>query len=307
MAEKLAKRGIRESVRKAHSRLLSGQVKSVTCAKSGLRLWLERCPFTEASLQTWIPATLDSLIIWASEARWLYSEQLRSLLRLDGTQTPPWLDGLHKLARYHSAIKSMVKLAAKQPEILAGIHIAEVKAPDSRPFSLPSEKAPLLEAVKNLVKKDSEMIMERLEKHLATQDVEAQLRRACRLNLTLHAEMQILIFYEGNPGLTPRLPFIGTSKKACFLCHEYLLLHRLRLQVSACHQKIYPSWMPPPYYPTPGRYKSTPFLKLSRKMEQLTKRELKTALTAPRRPRNQDSTAGPSLTITTTVPSTRME
>jgi len=244
---------------------------------------------------------MAKLIDWASQARWRYSEQLQSLLGLDRTQKPPWLDRLHKIARYHSAIKYMVRLAAKQPEVFACIHIREVEAPSSRSFSLPNEKAPVLAAVKNLVKEDSGTTMQQLEKHLSTQDVEAKLRKACRLELTLHAEMQIIVFYEGNPSLVPRMPFIGTSKKACFLCHEYLLRHPLGLQVSACHQKIYPSWMPPPYYPIPGRFKSTPFVKLSRHIEQLTKRELKTALTAPRRPKNLDSTAGPSLTITATT------
>lgn len=240
------------------------------------------------------------LINWASQARWLYSEQLQSLLRLLDAQEPPWLDSLHKIARYHSAIKSMVKLAAKQPGVFSAIHIREVEAPSPLYFSLSNEKTPLLAAVKNLVGADSGTTMEQLEKHLGTHKVETQLRRACRLDLTLHAEMQIVVFYEGNPSLVPQMPFIGTSKKACFLCHEYLLQHPLRLQVSACHQKIYPSWMPPPYYPIPGRFKNPPFVKLSRDIEQLTKRELKTVLTAPRRPRNQDSTAGPSLTITAT-------
>jgi len=302
IVERVEKRGIRNSLQEAHSRLLAGQVKPETRAKPGLKLWLESCPFMAASLQTWSPATLAMLIDWASQARWLYSEQLQSLLGLDDTQKPPWLDSLHKIARYHSAIKSMVKLAAKQPEVFASIHIQELKAPKPRPFSLSNEKAPLLAAVKSLVTEDSEMTMEQLEKHLGTQDVEARLRRACPLNLTLHAEMQIVVFYEDNPSSAPQMPFIGTSKKACFLCHEYLLQHPLRLQVSACHQKIYPSWMPPPYYPTPGRFKSTPFAKLSKRIEQLTKRELKTALTAPRRPRNYDSTAGPSLTTTASVP-----
>lgn len=300
IAERVEKRGIRDFLREALSRLLAGQVKQETLAKPGFKLWLESGPFTAASLRTWSPATMTMLIDWASQARWLYSEQLQSLFGFDA-QKPPWLDSLHKIARYHSAIKSMVKLAVKQPEILAGIRIREIKAPNSRKFSLPNEKGHLLAAIKNLVREDARMTIEQLEKHLDKQDVEGQLHRACRLNLTLHAEMQIVMFYEGNPSSAPRMPFIGTSKKACFLCDEYLLQHPLRLQVSACHQKIYPSWMPPPYYSVPGRFKSTPFFKLSKNIEQLTKRELKTALTAPRRPKNQDSTAGPSLTTTATV------
>ncbi|KAM0547830.1 hypothetical protein ACHAPJ_010176 [Fusarium lateritium] len=144
--------------------------------------------------------------------------------------------------------------------------------------------------------------MEQLGQHLDTQNVEARLRKACHLDLTLHAEMQIVVFYEGNPEYVPRMRFIGTSKKACFLCDKYLRQHPLRLQVSACHQKIYPSWMPPPYYRVSGKLRNIPFIKLGDEIEKLTRRELETALTAPRRPWNYDSTAGPSLTLTATVP-----
>lgn len=301
IAEWVEKRGIRSSVREAHSRLLSGQMKPETRVMPELRLWLESCPFTAAPVKTWSPATVARLIHWASQARWSYSKQLQSLLGLRNTQTTPWLDPLHKIARYYSAIKSMLKLAAKQPGVFQTIQIQEVKAYNSRQFYLSNEGKPLLSAVKTLVGEDSRSAMEQLEKHLGTQDVEARLRKACRLNLTLHAEMQLVVFYEGNPRLAPRMPFIGTSKKACFLCNEYLQQHPLRLQVSACHQKIYPSWMPPPYFPTPEQSKSVPLFKLGNIIQQVTRRELKTALAAPRRPRNQDSTAGPSLTITATV------
>ncbi|KAJ2897756.1 hypothetical protein MKZ38_004379 [Zalerion maritima] len=112
------------------------------------------------------------LIDWASQARWLYFEQLQILLGSDQSPKPPWLDSLHKIARYRSAIKSMVKFAAKEPEVFVGIHIRDIKAPNSRPFSLSNEKAPLLAAVKNLVKEDPATTMEQLEKHLGTQDVE---------------------------------------------------------------------------------------------------------------------------------------
>lgn len=294
MAERVEKRGIRNFIRESLSRPLAGQIKE-------LRPWLQSCPFTAAPLQTWSPATIATLIGWASQARWLYSEHLQSLLGLDGAKNSPWLGSLHKIARYRYAIRSMVKLATKQPDVLMDIRIREVEAPKARQFLLSKQEAPLLATVKHLVGDNSGITMEQLEKHLDTQDVELRLCKACRLNLTLHAEMQLVIFYEGNPSLAPRMRFIGTSKKACFLCHEYLLQHPLRLHVSACHQKIYPSWMPPLYYPIPGKLGSTPFVKLSKNIEQLTKRELKTALTAPRRPWNQDSTAGPSLTITAII------
>jgi hypothetical protein len=203
---------------------------------------------------------MASLIDWASQARWIHPERLGLLFELIDAKSPTWLDSLHKIARYHSAIKSMVKFAAKQPDVLARIHIQEVEAPEPRPFSLPKERKPtLLATVESLVKEGSETTMELLEKHLGTQDVEGRLRRACRrLSLTLHAEMQLVVFYEGNPSMAPRMRFIGTSKKACFHCHGYLLQHPLGFQVSACHQKIYESWMPPPFYAAPGRFPKKP-------------------------------------------------
>ncbi len=146
------------------------------------------------------------------------------------------------------------------------------------------------------------MTMEQLEKHLGTQDVEAKLRRACRLNLTLHAEMQIVVFYEGNPSSAP--------PDAVHRDEQEGLLSLPRVSAPASAETagfgLSPEDLPvmdaTTVLPNSWTFKSTPFVKLSKNIEQLTKRELKAALTAPRRPRNQDSTAGPSLTITATVP-----
>jgi hypothetical protein len=299
------KRRIGDVVREAHARLLAGKVKlKTTATTSELIPWLASCPFKAERAQAWDPGTIATLINWAAQARWDYHRDLRVLFGLVDTEMPPWLDSLHKIARYKAAIKSVVKLAAKQPEVLAGIRIQEVKAPSSLKFFVSKEKAHLLTTVESLVDKGAAgMTMELLKKHLGTEDVEGELRKACHRELTLHAEMQLVVFYEENPSLVPQMKFMGTSKKACFDCHEYLLHHPLRLQVEACHQKIYSTWMPPPYYTeVPGGYKNTPFRRLSRKIEALLKQKLKVALTAPRRPKTQDSTAGPSLTRTATAP-----
>lgn len=61
----------------------------------------------------------------------------------------------------------MVKLSAKQPEIFASIRVRDMKAPNLRLFSLENENAPLLAAVKNLVKEDLRIAVEQLEKHLS--------------------------------------------------------------------------------------------------------------------------------------------
>ncbi|KAI7764274.1 hypothetical protein LZL87_012683 [Fusarium oxysporum] len=197
IAERIEKRGIRQFLQKSQSGVHDSQLQS-----EKFRIWLENCPFTASPslIQNWTCATTVKLIHWASEARWHYAEQLRTLLKLEESQSQAWLDNLHKVARYHSAIKSMVKFAVKEPGIFVNIVIRPINAPNPRRFKFPNAKAPLLAVVRTLVGKDTNSTMEKLEKHLGTQDIEARLRRACRLELTLHAEMQIVIFYEGNPG-----------------------------------------------------------------------------------------------------------
>ncbi|WZH46921.1 uncharacterized protein QYS62_008048 [Fusarium acuminatum] len=296
-AKRIEKRGIRNFLQKARCRLDDRQMKS---EKFGL--WLDKCPFLTSTSQDWNHATTVIFVDWASQARWYRAEQFQTLLGPEKSQYQAWLYDLHKIARYYSAVKSMVKFAMKEPRIFKEISIQEIKAPKPVPFRLPNEETPLFTAVSKLMNKGTHSTMEQLEKHLGTQDVESQLREACCLNLTLHAEMQLIVFYEGSPERTPRVRLIGTSKKACFLCNEYLRHHPLKLQVSACHQKIYPSWRPPPYYQGPGRFMSAPFNKLLDNIEKLTKRDLKTALGSPRRHMNYDSTAGPSLTLTASVP-----
>ena len=196
----------------------------------------------------------------------------------------------------------MVKLAMKQPELFAGIHIRDVDAPASEKFALHQEKTPLRKALKRLLKNDCEMTLDKLAQRWESDDVEVNLRRACRLTLTLHAEMQLLEFYDRNPALVPQLRLMGTSKKACYLCHEFLLHHPLHIRVSASHQKVYPTWMPPSSRDIPGGVKSKVFWKFSKHIEQVTVEALRTGLAASRRRMSKDSTAGPSLTATATVP-----
>ncbi|KAL8284640.1 hypothetical protein RB600_009182 [Gaeumannomyces tritici] len=114
--------------------------------------------------------------------------------------------------------------------------------------------------------------------------------------------MQLLAFYDHHPDLTPRLLFMGTSKKACFLCHEFMSWHPLTIGVSASHQKLYLTWMPAPCSSTVRKKHKALLWDLSRHLEQTTLRDLETRL-GVRRPMHMDSTAGPSLTTTGTISS----
>lgn len=302
LVEKLEKGGIRRVFQLAISRLSSSDFNQEILEEPGFGYWMKTCPFMATHISSSGNSQLISLVKWASQARWVYPKHLRVLLAFGPTPNPSCMETLYKLARYWGAIKSMVKLAMKQPEVFAGIHVQDVEAPAQQKFSLYQEKTPLRKSLKRLVKNDCEMTLDKLAQRWEPDDVEAKLRRACRLTLTLHAEMQLLDFYDCNPALVPQLRSMGTSKKACYLCHEFLLRHPLRIRVSACHQKVYPTWMPPSYRDVPGVARNKLFWNFSKHIEEVTVGALRTGLAASRRPMNKDSTGGPSLTVTATVP-----
>lgn len=264
---------------------------------AGFRQWARNLPALVSLKDDATPAQLIPHMKWASKAKWTYSQQIEALFCPNGEELPKWIHQVYKLGRYFAATKAMIKLATKQPDLFASIRVEAVQAPDQARFSLGKDRTTLRTTLERLMpKKDPVPLMERLGHIWLRKDSEKRFREACKLKLTVHAEMQLLEFYDRNPDLTPRLKFMGISKKACFLCHEFMSRHPLAMGVGACHQKLYPSWMP-------VRTKHKELLwNLSRHLEQTTLRDLETRL-GIRRPKTMDSTAGPSLTTTGTIPS----
>lgn len=268
--------------------------------EANFRQWIYNLPLLASLNPGSAPVQLIPHIEWSSKARWVYSEQLEAFLGSEDGELPYWLKYVYKLGRYHSATKAMVKLAVKQPAVFTGIHVEPVDAPEQENFSLGKERDSLLTVLKKITKTDPQQLMDKLGQTWLTDDPESRLRKACHMKLTVHAEMQLLGFYDHHTHLTPRLLFMGTSKKACYLCHEFMSRHPLTIGVSASHQKIYPTWMPAPCSSTVRKKHKVLLWEFSRHLEQTTARDLETRL-GIRRPANMDSTAGPSLTTTGTV------
>ncbi|GKT68577.1 hypothetical protein ColTof4_01000 [Colletotrichum tofieldiae] len=266
------------------------------------RKWIYNLPLLVSLNSGSAPAQLIPHIKWSSQARWVYSEQLETFLGSEDGGLPPWLKHIYKLGRYHAATKAMLKLAVKQPDLFTSIHVEPVDAPEQEEFSLGTERTPLFTVLKRVTKADPKELKEKLGQTWFTDDPESRLRRACKMTLTVHAEMQLLSFYDHNPHLTPRLLFMGTSKKACYLCNEFMSRHPLTIGVSASHQKLYPTWMPAPCSSAVRKKHKVLLWEFSRHLEQTTVRDLETRL-GIRRPMTLDSTAGPSLTTTGTVSS----
>ncbi|KAK1982067.1 hypothetical protein LZ30DRAFT_749598 [Colletotrichum cereale] len=299
LLERLRSQEVRDTVQRAISEM-EKESPWEDAEEANFREWVYNLPLLVSLDPGSGPAQLIPHIKWASQARWVYSEHLEIFFGSDNGELPPWLKYVYKLGRYYAAAKAMLKLAVKQPAVFTGIHVEPVDAPEQEKFSLFNERTPLLTVLKKVTKTDPEKLMEKLGQSWLTSDPESRLRRACHMTLTVHAEMQLLSFYDHNPDLTPRLLFMGTSKKACYLCHEFMSRHPLTIGVSASHQKLYPTWMPAPCSSEVRKRHKVLLWEFSRHLEETTARDLETRL-GIRRPFTMDSTAGPSLTTTGTV------
>ncbi|KAF0320469.1 hypothetical protein GQ607_012225 [Colletotrichum asianum] len=299
LLKELSKKKVRESVERSISEMDADDLESDDAEETGFRQWV-----LKLRLLTTLDPKLDSAqlathVKWASKARWAYSEQLETFLGTEDEELPAWLQHIYKLGRYYAATKAMLKLASKQPDVFTAIHVEPVDAPEQVRFTLGNQRDSLLLVLKKITAADPVELKNKLGQIWFIDDPERKLRDACRMTLTVHAEMQLLSFYDHDPDLTPRLLFMGTSKKACYLCHEFMSRHPLTIGVSATHQKLYPMWLPAPCSSVVRKKHKALLWEFSRHLEETTARDLETRL-GIRRPKSKDSTAGPSLTTSWT-------
>jgi nucleic acid/nucleotide deaminase of polymorphic system toxin len=286
-------------IHRAMADLDSSETDSLEEDAPKFREWVSNLPLLVTLPRGSDSASLIAHIKWASQARWVYSGQLETMLETQDLTLPSWLKHIYKLGRYYAATKAMIKLAMKQPDILARIHVEVIQPPAPEHFTIRKDPTALATALKRLTKTDPQALMQKLGQNWLTDDPEGRLRKACEMRLLVHAEMQLLSFYDHNVDLTPRLLFMGTSKKACYLCHEFISRHPLTIGVSATHNKLYPAWMPAPGNSAVRKKHKVLLWEFSRHLEGTAARDLEMRLGLRRQPA-MDSTAGPSLTTTAT-------
>jgi hypothetical protein len=279
---------------------------------TGFSRWIRKLPDIVALAPGAPTSELIPHIMWASRARWVYWRQFESFVSSPEGKVPLWVNTIYKLGRYYAATHAMVKLASSRSNLLRSIRIEAIESPSPWKFEL-KEKG------KDKGRRYLADLLQSLDKasdpaHLASElgrvwfarnkdgcshvDPEKFFRQKCSHMLTVHAEMQLISFYDHHPELTPRLLFMGTSKKACYFCDKFLSLHPLKMAVSASHQKLWPSWMPPTP-PERLREKYRQILQdMKGQVERAVKQELRGGMC--QRPPNLDSTAGPAITFSST-------
>lgn len=105
-----------------------------------------------------------------------------------------------------------------------------------------------------------------------------QRRFCCDTRWKIHAEIQILLFYEQRPHQDlPRV--ICASKSACYLCHLFLEVHG-RFIVPRTHGKIYDRWTLPAYT-TLESNNNTNLLSVMHRFNQALETTIRKVLTGP--------------------------
>ncbi|EXK76845.1 hypothetical protein FOQG_18430 [Fusarium oxysporum f. sp. raphani 54005] len=241
------------------------------------------------------PESLVDHIRWALEAKRTYFPCLRAAFSADTQNFPAWIYAILKLGRYAVAARALLQLALEVPSLFSPMLVEPVTAPSRTQFSIPEGQMPLTCVLRRVVGGREEEYIHRLGRVWNAPDPETHFRNACSLNLSVHAEVQLISFYDQHPERKPAFRFVGVSKKSCFLCEKFLANHPHAFTVSSCHRKLYLSWKPPPTvdHSAYKQYKTITTM-LSKDMEGVAKQELNSRL-GQRRSVPPDSTAGVSL------------
>lgn len=241
------------------------------------------------------PKDISPIVLWAQEAKQHHLNCLIGAFADQSQQLPLWVRAVFKLGRYSIASKVFVRFASECPALFNPMTVEAVPAPAPTDFRLDDQDFPLARVLRRVAGASADRHLTRLAR-IWNSDPEGHFRKACSRNLTIHAEMQLVAFYDHNSHARPSLRFLGVSKKSCFLCRVFLTTHPDSFATSSCHQKLYPSWSPPLATDVKvyKRYKAL-ITDLSKTLEATTREELTSRLGNPRRPIPADSTAGVSM------------
>jgi hypothetical protein len=158
----------------------------------------------------------------------------------------PLVQAIEKLGRYKVATYSLVSLATKYPQAFKTIEVLTVAPPVREAFALPEHPDT---GLATLASELTDSPIENAKYHLKKRTELSEtglLRKYEELYLGrphIHAEIQLVKFYEENPSVNPP-KFIGSSGKTCHLCSTFLELHG-RFAVSKSCPTLYPRWTVP--------------------------------------------------------------
>ncbi len=185
-------------------------------------------------------------IQWAQKVKSHYLDFLKTAFSDKVQSLPRWVYTIFKLKRYDIAFRALVQLAYELSALLNPMIVESVTASSRTSFTIFENEISLICVLRRIVEARTKKYISRLASVWNVVNVENHFRRACSLNLIVHAEMQLVNFYDHNRQCKSFFRFIEVSKKSCYLCHMFLTTHLEFFCVSSCHQKLYLSWISPP-------------------------------------------------------------
>ncbi|KAF4480478.1 hypothetical protein CGGC5_v011024 [Colletotrichum fructicola Nara gc5] len=148
-------------------------------------------------------------ILWAEKAKWEYSTYIEAIFSAQGSQLPWWIYHIYKLGRYAVASRALCQLPAEYPGLFCPMRIEPIHSPPRLDFSIPPHERPLSEVLRRIVGDREDEFATRLASVWGATNPESYFRKASHLRLAVHAEMQLVGFYDQHPELIPSFRFIG--------------------------------------------------------------------------------------------------
>ncbi|KAK7446456.1 hypothetical protein Landi51_07403 [Colletotrichum acutatum] len=160
------------------------------------------------------PSDILHYILWAEKAKWELSTYIEALFSAQGTGLPSWIYSVYKLGRYGVASIALCRLPTEFRALFCPMRIETIKPIPRLEFLITEEERPLRDTLRRVAGGQEQEFARRLATVWGVTDPEPRFRKACRLDLAVHAEMQLIGFYDQNPELMPSFRFMGMEATA---------------------------------------------------------------------------------------------
>ncbi|TPX26855.1 hypothetical protein DIZ76_012318 [Coccidioides immitis] len=155
------------------------------------------------------PDLLAHYIKLARDAKHNYLELLNAAFSTDTIRCPKWIPIIFKLGQYGIAHRAFIQLAIEFPDLFNPMIVNAVAAPAKVPLHRSDVSLGLV--LRRLVGENQSGYVSRLTQVWGGTDPEAHFRHQCPDTLAIHAEMQLVGFYDLHVERTPSFRFIGIA------------------------------------------------------------------------------------------------
>lgn len=160
------------------------------------------------------------------------------------------IERLQRLVQYRFAACYLLHAARKYPSFRS-IEVQEVRVPTSKPGchrrEIPLKRSGLFSrcmAGEDTLSRTHFEHMLYVHTRKNVPDVRRIIDRQIQQEKRVHAEIQLLLYYEQHPEIVCHPRIICSSKYACFLCNLFINSHG-RFHIPGSHGRIYPRWRIP--------------------------------------------------------------